>query len=509
MTPYRNERLTKVNFLPFCVLNGCIFKVLDAVEAKKSVSKPFRTKAYYKLKNRGRITMDTNNKMGEQPIKTLMLSMGIPFIVSMVMQGLYNIVDSAFVANMRINGEEAVNALTLAFPIQILFISCAVGTGIGANALLSQNLGRGDRKRASHIAGNTFILGIFIFAIFVLFALFGASAYIKTQTDNPIIFEMAVAYLKICCLLSFGNIYFGLFEKLLQATGHPLCSTISQLTGAVINIILDPIMIYGLLGVPEMGVKGAAYATVIGQVASAVMGLIFYIKYTTEIDKSRKYFRLSGKIVKEIYKIGVPAIIMQAMSAVMTYALNLVLVNISEAMVTAYGIFYKIQQIVLFAIFGLRDAITPIVAFSYGKNDPHRLKEGVRYGLLYTIIISLLGTIIIEILAVWLTNVFGLSGVTAGYCISAFRIVSISFVFAGTCIALQGVFQAISCGKQSLVITLLRQLILIVPVAYGFSRLIIANPDLSRTIWLTFLIAEVLTSIVAILMYVKKRKSFS
>lgn len=283
-------------------------------------------------------------------------------IISMVLQAFYNIVDSAFVSNMTENGEAALNALTLAFPMQMLMVAIGIGTGVGTNALTAKSLGQGDKAKASRAAGNSQFLAAVIYFAFLLFGIFGVRFYISTQTSNQLIFDMAGDYLTICCVVSPGIVFFSVYEKLLQATGHSMYSTIAQIAGAVTNIVLDPIMIYGLIGCPEMGVRGAAYATVIGQCVSGILGLIFHLKINKDISNKIQYFKPSGAIIKEIYAIGLPAIIAQALMSVMTYGLNIILGTISEVMVTAYGLYYKIQQFILFAAFGLRDAITPIVA---------------------------------------------------------------------------------------------------------------------------------------------------
>ena len=356
------------------------------------------------------------NKMAEMPIKKLMLSMGIPMIVSMILQAVYNIVDSAFVSNMKSGGEDALNALTLAFPLQILMVAVGIGTGVGANVLVAKNLGADDRERADKAAGNAVFLGVVIYIVFLIFGIFGTKFYINSQTSNPVIAQMGTDYLRICCVLSFGMSFFAVYEKILQATGHSVCSTIAQISGAVTNIILDPIMIYGWLGFPEMGVKGAAYATVIGQIVSFVVALLFHLKVNKVISNKLCYFKPSAKIIGQIYAIGFPAIISQALISVMTYGLNLILGGISEAMVTAYGLFYKIQQFLLFAAFGMRDAIMPIAAFSFGMGDKKRIRECVKYGQFYTFIIMLAGFVALEIFAVPLAGIFGLSGETETLC---------------------------------------------------------------------------------------------
>ena len=436
-------------------------------------------------------------KMETMPVGRLMLSMGMPIILSMVLQALYNIVDSAFVSNMSKNGEAALNALTLAFPVQVLMIAIGIGTGVGANALLSKSLGMGDTEKASKVCGNSIFLGIVIYGVFLLFGLFGAETYIATQTSNALIFDMAVSYLRICCIISMGNVFFAVFEKLLQSTGLSLYSTIAMITGAVLNIALDPILIYGLFGLPRMGVKGAAYATVIGQVVSALLAFAFHLKFNKAVKNSIKYLKPSGIIIKQIYSIGLPAIIAQAVMSFMTYGFNIILVRVDESMVTAYGLYYKIQQFVLFAAFGLRDAITPIVSFNHGKKNKKRIKDGIKFGTLYTLIIMVLGIVLIESFAQPLAKVFGLSGATENLCISAMRIISLSFIFAGMNIAFQGIFQALEGGMESLIISILRQLVFVLPVAWGFSQLAIKSMDYAWTIWLTFIIAELVSAFIA------------
>lgn len=439
----------------------------------------------------------TKNKLGTMEINKLMLSMGIPIICSMMLQAVYNIVDSAFVSNMPGNGEMALNALTLAFPVQMLMVAIGIGTGVGTNALLSKSIGQGDYEKASKIAGNSMFLGIVIFILFLLFGIFGVNIYAASQTANPEIKDMVVSYLRICCTLSMGIVFFSVFEKLLQATGHSGHSTVAQITGAVINIILDPILIYGWFGLPALGVSGAAYATVIGQIASALLGFIFHLKQNKEIKNGLQYMKPDLKIIKSIYSIGLPAIIAQALMSVMTYGMNIILGGISESAVTAYGLYYKVQQFILFAAFGLRDAITPIVSFNHGMRSKRRVKDGIKYGISYTIVIMLIGLIVIEILAKPFSSLFGLSGETQAICISAMRIISLSFIFAGVNIAYQGIFQALDGGLESLIISVLRQFLFVLPVAWGFSQLTRQSGDRIWTVWLTFIIAETLSCIVA------------
>lgn len=441
------------------------------------------------------------NKMEVMPVRKLLLSMGIPMIISMVLQAVYNIVDSAFVSNMSAGGEYALNALTLAFPLQILMVAVGIGTGVGANVLVAKSLGMKDIERAGKAAGNAVFLALLIYAVFLIFGIFGAGAYIRSQTSNPEIAEMGTDYLKICCIFSFGMSFFAVYEKLLQSTGHSLYSTIAQIMGAVTNIILDPIMIYGWFGLPAMSVKGAAYATVIGQIVSFAAAFIFHMRVNTVIRSKFCCFRPSLSVIKDIYAIGLPATISQALISVMTYGLNLIFGNISEEMVTAYGLYYKIQQFLLFAAFGMRDAIMPVTAFSFGMKNKKRIRDSVKYGHIYTAVIMLAGFTAIEIFAVPFSDIFGLSGKTQELFISAMRIISVSFVFAGINIAFQGVFQAMEGGTESLVISVCRQAVFIFPSALIFAEIAKSDSAMIWLSWITFPIAEILTAVIAVLLF--------
>ena len=432
----------------------------------------------------------TLSKMGSMPVNRLILSTGIPMILSMVLQAVYNIVDSAFVSNMKENGEAALYALTLAFPIQMLMVAIGIGTGVGTNVLLAKSLGQKDHKKASLTAGNAIFLGIIIYLVFLIFGICGVNTYINFQTSNPEIARMAVDYLRICCCSSFGIVFFSIFEKLLQATGRSLFSTIAQVAGAIINMILDPILIYGYFGFHEYGVKGAAYATVIGQIASFLLAFLFHLKCNKEIENKIKYLKPSGRIIGQIYSIGLPAIIAQALMSVMTYGLNIILVKIDESVVTAYGLYYKIQQFILFAAFGLRDAITPVISFNHGMRSKSRVKAGIKYGMTYTLVIMVAGLLLLEIFARPFSATFGLSGQTQEICISAMQIISISFIFAGANIAFRGIFQALDSGIASLVVSVCRQFIFVLPVAWGFSLIARNSFDHTWLVWTTFPIAE-------------------
>ena len=432
--------------------------------------------------------MTENNKMREMPVYKLMIQMGIPMILSMALQAVYNIVDSAFVGNMKEGSEAALNALTLVFPVQMLMVAISIGTGVGTNALLARTLGQGDSKKAAMVAGNSLFLGVSIYVICFLFGIIGVNAYISSQTANPEVLSMGTSYLKICCVLSFGIVFFSLFEKLLQATGRSLYSTIGQVAGAVINIILDPIMIYGIGPVPKMGVEGAAYATVIGQIASVVLLFVFHIKLNKEFEHGFKYMKPDGKIIKEIYAIGLPAIIAQALMSIMVYVMNLILKFDASAQ-TAYGLFYKVQQFVLFLAFGLRDAITPILAFAYGMRSKKRIQDGMKYGIIFTIGLMILGIFITEVFPGQFAALFN-AGSSREYFVGAMRIISISFLFAGINVAYQGIYQALDGGMESLVISLLRQMIIILPLAEIFSVLVKNGQAGVSLIWWAFPITE-------------------
>ena len=428
--------------------------------------------------------MSQSNKMKDKPVNKLMIQMGLPMILSMALQAVYNIVDSAFVGNMKNGSEAALNALTLVFPVQMLMVAIGIGTGVGTNALLAKTLGQGNKDKAAKVAGNSLFLGVIIYIICFLFGIYGVKAYISSQTIDTEVLEMATNYLRICCIISFGNIFFALFEKLLQATGRSLYSTIGQIVGAVVNIILDPILIYGLGPVPEMGVEGAAYATVIGQILSAVLLFVFHLKLNKEFEHSIKFMKPSVRIIKEIYSIGLPAIIAQALMSIMVYAMNLIL-KFDSSVQTAYGLFYKVQQFVLFLAFGIRDAITPIIAFSYGMQSKKRINDGIKYGLLYTIILMIFGLLITECFPAEFATLFNV-GDSREYFIGAMRIVSISFIFAGINVAYQGIYQALDGGIESLVISILRQLIIILPLVGVFSMLVRNGQAEVSLIWWAF-----------------------
>ena len=435
----------------------------------------------------------TQNRMGAAPVPKLLLAMGLPMIVSMMLQAFYNIVDSYFVSAMPDTaeiahmGDYAVGALTLAFPIQMLMVAIGVGTGVGINALLARSLGEGDRGKASRISGNAVFLGLCTYAVFLLFGLFGVKPYIASQTSDPIILEMGCSYLRICCVLSFGIMLYMIYEKLLQATGRTMQATIAQVAGALTNIVLDPIMIFGWLGCPAMGVAGAAYATVIGQIVSAALDLVFHTIYNKrDFDTHLRFLRPRKHIIWEIYTVGLPAILMQALMSFMTYGVNIIFSGVSTAAVTAYGMYYKIQQFVFFAAFGMNNAIIPLVGFNFGMQDKKRIDQGIRYGIGYTLVIMLTGMVGLQLFGRPLIEMFPLSDETRRLCVLAIRIITPGYLFAGANIAYQGIFQALGAGVHSLVLSLIRLIVVALPLAWVFTKL----PHADTLIWTAFPAAE-------------------
>ncbi len=441
---------------------------------------------------------ESQNKMAIEPINKLILKMGLPMIVSMVLQALYNVIDSIFVANMGSTGAIANQALTYAFPIQIMIIAIGVGTGVGLNALLSKSLGENDKNKVNKIAGNGIFLSICIYIFFLVFGLFFSKWFISLFTNDKEIIKMGTTYLKICTCLSLGSIGYTVYERFLQATGKTMLSTISQISGAVTNIVLDYIFIYPL----DMGVAGAAWATIIGQFVSLFIAMYFHYKKNKEIDGSLKYINPDGGIIKAIYSIGVSAALMQALLAVMMAGMNAML-GLAQAdqtvLIGSFGIYYKIQQIALFSAFGLSNTIISILSFNYGMQDRKRIDDCIKYGIMDTMIVTLIISILFEVFAYPLANLFGLAGGETKeiikVCTIALRISSIGFIFMGISVAIQGILQSIRYALRPLIISLLRLVIFVFPVALLFTK----SSDVVKIVWWTFPIAEVLTSIIALL----------
>lgn len=440
---------------------------------------------------------ERQNKMAITPMNKLILKMGLPMIVSMVLQALYNVTDSIFVANMGSIGAIANQALTYAFPIQIMIIAIGVGTGVGLNALLSKSLGEKDREKVNRIAGNGIFLSICIYLVFLLFGLFGSRWFISLFTEDKEIIEMGTTYLKICTCFSLGSIGYTVYERFLQATGKTMLSTISQISGAVVNIVLDYVFIYPL----KMGVAGAAWATIIGQFVSLFIAMYFHYKKNIEINGNIKYIKPNIDLIKDIYSIGVSASLMQALLAVMMAGMNAILglakVN-QTVLIGSFGIYYKIQQIALFSAFGLSNTIISILSFNYGMQDKKRINDCIKYGIIDTIIVTLVISILFELFAYPLANLFGMAGGTSKeiikVCVKALRISSIGFIFMGISIAIQGVLQSIRYALRPLIISLLRLTIFVFPIAYLFTK----TNNVTEIVWWTFPISEFLTSIISL-----------
>ncbi|MGN1371641.1 MAG: MATE family efflux transporter [Candidatus Coprovivens sp.] len=453
---------------------------------------------------------ERQNKMAIAPMNKLFWKMGLPMIISMILQALYNVVDSIFVANMGSKGAIANQALTYAFPIQIMIIAIGVGTGVGVNALLSKSLGEKNKEKVNKIAGNGILLSIIIYIIFLLFGIFGAEWFISLFTKEPEILNMGTTYLRICTCLSLGSIGYTVYERFLQSTGKTLLSTISQISGALANIVLDYIFIY----IFNMGVTGAAWATIIGQFISLFIAMFFHYIKNKEINGNLKYIKPDFSIIKEIYNIGFSAAIMQALLAVMMAGMNAIL-GLAQTnqtlMISSFGIYYKIQQIALFSAFGLSNTIISILSFNYGMKDKKRIDDCIKYGIKDTIIITLIITILFEIFASPLSNLFALAGDTEKeiieVCTTALRISSIGFIFMGISVSIQGILQSIRYALRPLVIALLRLVIFVFPIAFLFTK----SNNVLNIVWWTFPISEVLTAIISILIlrdsYNKKIKN--
>lgn len=447
-----------------------------------------------------------NNKMADAPMKKLFWKMGLPMIISMVLQALYNVVDSIFVTNMGEQGAIANQALTIAFPIQILIIAIGVGTGVGLNALLSKSLGEKNTEKVNKVSGNGIFLSICIFIVFLLFGLFGSKWFISLFAGgNAEVISMGTTYLQICCCFSLGAIGYTVYERFLQSTGKTLLSTIAQISGAVTNIVLDYIFIYPC----KMGVSGAAWATIIGQFVSLILAMIFHYKLNKEINGNLKYIKPDLGLIKGIYNIGISAAIMQALLSVMMAGMNAIL-GMSKAdptiLVGSFGIYYKIQQIALFSAFGLSNTIISILSFNYGMKDKKRIDDCIKYGLIDTFIVTFILSIIFEMFAKPLANLFGLTGGTTSeiieICTIALRIASIGYIFMGFSVAVQGVLQSLGYALKPLIISALRLAIFVFPVAYLFTL----SDNVTNIVWWTFPIAEVLTAFISVFILKKSYK---
>ena len=442
------------------------------------------------------------NKMAVVPLKKLFWKMGLPMIISMVLQALYNVIDSIFITNMGSDGVIANQALTLAFPIQLLIIAIGVGTGVGINALLSKSLGEQNKDKVNKIAGTGIFLSICIYVVFLVFGLFGSEKFIRLFAgSNQKVIEMGTTYLKICCCFSYGSIGFTVYERFLQSTGKTHFSTIAQVSGALTNIVLDYVFIYPM----KMGVAGAALATIIGQFVSLFVAMYFHYYKNKEIDGNICYIKANAALIKGIYMIGASAALMQGLLAVMMAGMNAILglAQVDPAiLIGSFGIYYKIQQIALFSAFGLSNTIISILSFNYGMKDRKRIDECIKYGIVDTVIVSLMITLLFELLAQPLSQLFGLSGSTQemiDICSTALHIASLGFVFMGISVAIQGVLQSIGYAIRPLIIALLRLVIFVFPIAYFFTL----TENVTTLVWWTFPISELLTVMIALIILKK------
>lgn len=422
------------------------------------------------------------NKMGVMPINKLLLSTSLPMMISMLVQALYNIVDSIFVAQL---GENALTAVSLAFPIQSLMIAVSVGTGVGVNAALSRALGERNFEKANMVADHGVFLTMISYILFLVIGIFAVRPFYLSQTDDMQIVEYGVTYLTICLTASFGLLLQIIFERLLQSTGKTFYAMITQGTGAIINIILDPILIFGLAGMPKMGIAGAAVATIIGQIIGGLLSIWFHVKKNREIQLDFKGFRLKREIVAHIYEVGVPAIIMQAIGSVMVYGMNRILIAFSSTATAVFGVYFKLQSFIFMPVFGLNNGMVPIIAYNYGAQNKERLLKIIRLSIFYAMVIMLVGLAVIEIMPGQLFRLFNASETMLAMGVPALRIICLSFVFAGFCIVCGSVFQALGNGVYSMIVSIARQLIVLLPTAYLLSLL--GKVDY---VWWSFPIAE-------------------
>ena len=425
------------------------------------------------------------NKMGVMPVNGLIISMSLPIMASMLVQALYNIVDSIFVAKIN---ENALTAVSMAFPIQNLMIAVGVGTAVGVNALLARSLGEKDFKKVNKIAENAVFLTVLSYLLFLIIGVFFVDLFYRSQTDIEEIVRYGKEYLTVCCCFSFGVFTQVMFERLLQATGKTIYSMITQGVGAIVNIILDPIMIFGLFGFPKMGVTGAAAATVIGQIVAGILAVWMNHTRNHEVRIQMKGFRPELPVIAQIYGIGVPSIIMQAIGSVMTYGMNRILISFTSTATAVFGVYFKLQSFVFMPVFGLNNGVIPIVAYNYGAKNTERVISAVRYSIAYAMSIMVAGLLVFQILPGPLLKLFNASEMMMEIGIPALRIISMSFLLAGFCIACGSVFQALGCSVYSMYVSVARQLVVLLPAAWFLAKL--GNVNL---VWWAIPIAELMS----------------
>ena len=429
------------------------------------------------------------NKMGTMTVNKLLISMSLPMIISMLVQALYNVVDSMFVAQIS---ENALTAVSLAFPLQSLMIAVGVGTGVGVNAVLSKSLGQKDFESANKAASNGIILSFLSYVIFALIGVFLTGVFFKSQTSNVEIINHGSQYIYICTILSVGLFGQIILERLLQSTGKTFYTMITQGIGAIITIILDPILIFGLFGAPEMGVAGAAVATVTGQIIAMFLALYFNLKKNHEIKLNKKVFKLDIKIIKRIYAVGVPSIVMQSIGSVMTFGLNKILIGFTPTATAVFGVYFKLQSFVFMPVFALNNGMVPIVAYNYGAKNEERVTKTIKLSTVYAMGIMLVGFLIFQAFPKQLLCLFNASEDMLRIGIPALRIISINFIFAGFCVIASSVFQALENGMLSLVVSAVRQLIAILPLAFIFGQVFGVN-----AIWFAFPVSEIIAVILS------------
>lgn len=434
--------------------------------------------------------LEQENKMGVMPINKLLVTMSLPMVVSMLVQALYNVVDSIFVAMIN---ENALTAVSLAFPIQNLFIAVGSGVGVGVNALLARALGQKDQRRVNNVAVQGLFLIILCYGLFLIFSLTGVHLFMTSQTDIEEIIGYGDVYLRICCMFSFGLFFQLTFEKLLQATGRTFYTMITQGIGAILNIILDPILIFGLLGLPRMGVAGAAAATVLGQIAAAFLALLFNLKKNPDIHFSLKGFRPEKKVISSILYIGIPSILMMAISSVMTFGMNKILIGFSSTAVAVFGVYFKLQSFIFMPVFGLNNGMVPIVAYNYGARKEARIHKTIRYSVYYAVGIMLVGIALFQLAPGPLLQLFSASEHMLSIGIPALRIISIHFILAGFSIIASSVCQALGMSVYSLIVSLVRQMIVLLPAAWLLS--LSGNVN---AVWWAFPVSELASVIMCI-----------
>lgn len=431
------------------------------------------------------------NKMGTMPINKLLITMSLPMIISMLVQALYNIVDSIFVAKIS---ENALTAVSMAFPIQSLMIAFAAGTGVGINSFLSKSLGEKKFKQASDSAKNGIFLAFITWIVFAILGFLFSEVFYTAMTDDKEIIAYGTGYLRIVTVVSLGVFMQITFERLLQSTGKTIYSMIMQGTGAIINIIFDPILIFGLFGFPKMGVKGAAAATVLGQIIAMIIGAILNTVKNKEIDVNFKGFRPSVHLIKKIYAVGFPSIIMQSVTSVMTYLLNKICISFTPTAVSVVGIYFKLQSFIFMPIFGLTNGLVPIVAYNFGAKYKSRIISVLKLAVIISISYMTLGVIIFWTIPQVLFGFFEASDEMLSIGIPALRLISLSFIPAGFCIIIISAFQALGHGVYSLIISVARQLVVLIPVAYIASKIIGL-----KAVWGAFPIAEIMSLLLCII----------